>query len=274
VPGRVPSTGSVSPAALPERILPMERIQNFRDYGDYPAADGARVRRGVLWRSGQHARATPADLERVAGLGLATVIDLRGDSERQAYPCLRHGDFAADVLYAAGETAAARALAAHEEAAEAILTADDARRAMTSLYQGMAWRPVLVATYRLYFAALAEREGPSLLHCFAGKDRTGLAAALAHHVLGVHPDDAMSDYLLTNVALEAEMRRSGGRIAHQLVERMGEEAAWHLLSVRPEYLTGARQAIVARHGSLDAYLDEVLGVNPERREAIRGKLLV
>jgi protein-tyrosine phosphatase len=263
------------PVPLPpfERLVATEQIQNFRDYGGYPAAGGARVRQGLLWRSGQHTRATPGDLAKVAALGLATVVDLRGDSERASYPCRRPESFAAEVLFATGETASAQAAALHEEAAAAVGNADDASQAMVSLYQGMAWRPVLVGTYKLFFRALAEREGPSLLHCFAGKDRTGLGAALVHHVLGIHPDDATADYLLTNVMLEAEMERSGGRIAHRLVAQVGAEAALILLSVRPEYLETARRAIVDRHGSLDAYLAEVLEVTPERQAAIRNRLL-
>ena len=63
-----------------DRILPLEGIRNFRDYGGYAGAEGARVMRGMLWRSGHHCEATAADLEKVHALGLAAVIDLRGDS--------------------------------------------------------------------------------------------------------------------------------------------------------------------------------------------------
>ena len=87
------------------RILPLEGIRNFRDYGGYAGAGGATVKRRVLWRSGHHHPATAGDLEKVAALGLTTVIDLRGDSERALYPCARHPEFGAAVLYEPGETA-------------------------------------------------------------------------------------------------------------------------------------------------------------------------
>jgi hypothetical protein len=74
------------------RVIEFDGIYNFRDYGGYRARAGQLVR-GRLWRSGQHAGASPADLARVRDLGIATVIDLRGDSERAAFPCLRHDDF-------------------------------------------------------------------------------------------------------------------------------------------------------------------------------------
>ncbi|MET0179152.1 MAG: tyrosine-protein phosphatase [Novosphingobium sp.] len=259
----------------PDRILDLEGIHNFRDYGGYAAAGGTRVRRGLLWRSGQHCGATPADLDAVARLGLRTVIDLRGDGERARYPCLRPGDFAAEVLFAPGETARQRGAAVHEEAAGDVRTVADARAIMLRTYESLAWRPVLVATFRLYFAALAERDGASLLHCLAGKDRTGLAAALAHHVLGVHPDDAMADYMLTNVAGDPERRIAAlnTAISPARAAAMEPGALRTLLSVHPSYLDTALAAIRARDGSLDAYLEGTLGVTAERRAAVRARLL-
>ncbi|MFC4295559.1 tyrosine-protein phosphatase [Novosphingobium tardum] len=260
---------------MQHRVLPMTGIHNFRDYGNYPAADGARVKAGRLWRSGQHIDATAQDLERVSALGLSKVIDLRGDSEREKYPCARPEDFAAEVLFFAGETAGLGGQAVHEEAGAGIVTADDAHRAMVRLYQGMAWRPILVGTYRLYFDALAAGAEPSLLHCLAGKDRTGLAVALAHHVLGVHADDAMSDYLLTNEAGNIDARIEAGaktiRASHG--EAIEDDAVRTLMSVDPAFLEEGLGAIRERHGSLDAYLDEVLGVSPEKAAAIRANYL-
>lgn len=263
-------------AAAPfERVLHLQGIDNFRDYGGYPAGEGASVRRGMLWRSGQHADATAEDLARVAALGLATVIDLRGDVERARAPCVRPEGFAAEVLFAPGETSGLKGVAVHEESARQIETVTDAHEAMVRSYASMPWRPVLVGSYRLMLRALAEREGASLLHCFAGKDRTGIAAALVHHLLGVHPDDAMADYLLTNTASDIDRRvaTAARRIASMGADR-DLEVVRTLLSVQPEYLDSARAAIVERHGSIDTYLEEVLEVTPERRRALRDRLLV
>jgi protein-tyrosine phosphatase len=254
-----------------ERILPMEGIRNFRDYGGYAGAGGARVKRGVLWRSGHHHEATSADLERVAALGLASVIDLRGDSERALYPCARHPEFGAAVLYEPGETAGLLGAAAHEAAGQGVRTGAEARAAMVRLNQGMPWRPVLIATMKLYFAELAAGRGPSLLHCVAGKDRTGLAVYLAHHALGVHPDEAMADYLLTNTATDIARKMALGAetVRARYGPEMDDEAVLALMSVAPEYLSAALAAIRQRHGTLDAYLEEVLGVREGERAAIR-----
>ena len=257
------------------RILALEAIDNFRDYGGYAGANGAKVRSGVLWRSGHHGAASAADLAAVETLGIATVIDLRGDSERAANPCLRHPGFAGEVVFAPGETAGLKAAAAHEEAAGEVREFADAQRVMIRLYDGMPWRPVLVETLKLYFATLGTIGQPSLLHCFAGKDRTGLAADLLHHVLGVHRDEAMADYLLTNRAASIERRIATGTSAVKgMGPSMTDDAMRALLSVRPEYLESARSAIAARHGTVDAYLAEVLALDPAQVTAIRANHLV
>lgn len=255
----------------PQRVLSFTGIHNFRDYGGYAARDG-RLKRGVLWRSGQHTDATPDDLDAVHGLGIATVIDLRGDSERRKYPCQRHGAFDGVVLFHSGETAGLEGRAVHDESSAPLVTAADAHAAMVRLYETLAWRPVLVGTYRLYLDALAHRQGASLLHCLAGKDRTGLGAALVHVLLGVHHDDVMADYMLTNSAGNIEQRIEAGA-KHMRDRGMEEEAIRTLMSVHPEFLETALNAIVARHGSIESYADEILGVTPQLREKLRQALV-
>lgn len=260
----------VSDEVVGERILTLEGVNNFRDYGDYAVAGGGRVKRGALWRSGQHVMASDSDLDLIAALGLTTVTDLRGDSERQLNPCRRHASFAAQVLTCDGETAA---LASHIDAGAGVVTEADARGAMRRLYTEMPYRPNLVAVYRQHFAALAEG-GVSLIHCFAGKDRTGVAVALTHHVLGVHPDDAMADYLLTNQAMAGrEFRGITASDSSSKYAGMDEAASKALRGVSPEFLEAAFAAIHGSHGSLDAYLADVLGVDAAMQERIRGALI-
>ncbi|MDE2561645.1 MAG: tyrosine-protein phosphatase [Sphingomonadales bacterium] len=257
-----------------DRVIPMEGIHNFRDYGGY-AARGGILRRGTLWRSGHHSEATAADLDKVHALDIRTVIDLRGDSERAHNPCLRHEEFAGNVLYHPGETAGSGGEAAHEEAAREVRTADEAHAAMVRLYESMPWRPMLVGTYRLMFGALADREGASLLHCLAGKDRTGLGAGLLHHLLGVHPDDAMADYLLTNSAGNIEARIAAGarHVRAGFGQEMDEAAIRTLMSVHPAFLDTALDAIRQRHGSIDAYARDVLDVDDARLARIEARLV-
>ena len=260
---------------MENRVLPLSGIHNFRDYGGYQARGGT-LRAGRLWRSGHHFGATADDLEAVHGLGIAKVIDLRGDSERMSYPCLRHEQFAGQVVYHPGETASEHGGSAHGEAAEGIRTVDEARDSMVKLYARLPFRPVLVGTFRLYLQTLAEDAGPSLLHCFAGKDRTGVGAAIVHRLLGVHHDDVMADYLLTNTAGNSEARIAAAAVSVRASfgPQMTDEALRMILSVQPEFLESAFAAMEREHGTLEAYAEAVLGADAALVARMEQRLVV
>ncbi len=257
-----------------ERVKPLQGIHNFRDYGGYATRDGGRLTTGVLFRSGQHIGATADDLAAVAALDLRTVIDLRGNSERRNYPCARPEGFGAKVYFFDGETAG-RGGAPHVEAVREIAGAGDAHRAMVALYAFMPFRPNLIAVMRMYFDALAERDGAHLLHCLAGKDRTGLGAALLHSLMGVQHDDLMADYLLTNTAGNSEARIAAGAASIRASRgpQISDDAIRILMGVDERFLDAALSAIIAEYGSVEAYARDVLGVTLERRAQIAGRII-
>lgn len=249
------------------RVLPLEGIHNFRDYGGYPVAGGGRVKRGLLWRSGHHADAIESDLVSVDAISLAHVFDMRGNSERERNTCRRSTAFSAQVHFFDGETAS---LAPHLEAADGALDVESAHRAMERIYRELPNREPVLWILRRYFAALANGDGASLVHCYAGKDRTGMAVALLHHALGVHPDDAMDDFLATNRAHNNEARIASGYAAVKDKYRAADEATVRvLMGVDARYLFAMREAVEAEYGSLDVFLDQVLGVTPQVRDALR-----
>lgn len=253
-------------------FLPTEGIHNLRDYGGYSAADGARVKVGLLFRSGQHMDATDADLEALHALDIRTIIDLRGSSERANFPCRRHGDFDAHVIAYDGETSNSPP---HEGGGgRAEMTAEKARQRMISVYTRMPVNPAMIDMFTRYFEALASRDGGSLVHCFAGKDRTGIAASLLLHVLGVHHDDVVAEFLRTNDAPHRHVleRQSLPRMKAHYGE-IEPEAIRNLMGVRPEYIETYFNEVTRDHGSLDAYLAETLGVDEARKARLRDRLL-
>lgn len=252
------------------RALPLKKVHNFRDYGDYPLVGGGRLKRGLLFRSAQHAGATAEDLAAIGRLNLATVIDFRGDEERRRFPCPRPENFAADVLFHGGETGQ---LPPHLQAELAGLDAIGMRKVMAELYREFPFRRSLLGVMRIYFDALANREGPSLVHCLAGKDRTGMAVALFHALVGVHHDDIVEDYLLTNTVGDQEARIAAG--APSIRERYGdmtEGAMQVIMTVAPEYLENAFDAMRQRYGTAERFAEEVLGIDAQRRDALRARV--
>lgn len=229
------------------------------------------VKRGLLWRSGQHVDASDADLAAIAALDLRHVIDLRGDSERGNYPCRRPEGFDAEVIFYAGETAA---LAPHVEAAKnakgGTFDAATAHARMEKLYADLPHRQPLLSVLKNYFAVLARGEGASLVHCLAGKDRTGMAVALVHHVLGVSREDAMADFLLTNSVGNIEARiAAGGAAIREKWGDIDDATIRVLMGVDERYLTAFYRGVETEHGSLDDFLRDVLDVDDARADALR-----
>lgn len=266
------SPGVISNKARIEPFYVTQGIHNLRDYGGYAVAGGGRVKTGVLLRSGQHMEASDADLDLLHALDIRTVIDLRGTSERAGFPCRRHPSFTAQVLAYEGETSNAPP---HEGGGgRIVMTPEKARERMRAVYTRMPVNPAMIAMFTRYFKALDENEGGSLVHCFAGKDRTGIAASLLLHVLGVHHDDILGEFLLTNEAPTRHVleRQSLPRMeAHY--GAIEPEALHALMGVLPEYLDTYIAKVRADHGSLDAYLATSLGVDGARKERLRAKLV-
>ena len=257
----------------PPRVIPTTGIHNFRDYGGYPVIGGGHLVRGTLYRSGEHTHATDRDLALVNQLGLSAIFDLRGTAERQKAPCRRPEGFSAPVYFADGETTLAAA--PHLDAAVNAFDADTARRNMCERYASVPFRPLLVDVYRQYFRFLAQSSGPTLIYCTAGKDRTGVLVALFHNALGIHRTDIFNDYMLTNTAGDAQARV--GALKADLQRRFGaelsDEAVRVVTSVEPLFLEAAFEAIIARHGSVESYLEDVLSVTPAVRHALAARFV-
>ena len=253
-------------------FLPTEGIHNLRDYGGWAIPDGGRVKTGLLWRSGQHMEASDTDLETFQGLGVRTIIDLRGTTERAKFPCRRHADFDADILAHDGETSSSPP---HMGDGEPVaMTASRAYDRMVAVYIRMPVNPAMISMFTRYFEALDTREGGSLVHCFAGKDRTGIAASLLLHVLGAHRDDVIAEYLRTNDAPTKHIleRQSLPRM-REVYDGIEDGAVENLMNVQPAYIETYFNEVARDHGSIDTYLAQTLGVDEARKARLRAKFV-
>jgi len=250
-----------------------EAIHDFRDCGGYPAADGRAMRRGVLYRSAHYPQATDTDLAAMRKLGLAAIVDLRRPQEREMNPSPRWADFNTRVVTHPGrdDMVLPPHLAAFERAGE---SGAEARSAMTQIYRDMPLDPMFIELMREYFAVLAESGGSVLVHCAAGKDRTGVAVALTHHVLGVNEADMLANYLATNESVEARYADAGPM--RMFLAREGrtvsDDAIRTILGVEEGYLRAAFGTMEAEYGSRDGYLSDAVGVTPAQRAAIVDRL--
>lgn len=259
----------------PTRVLPLEGGCNFRDCGGYATCDGARVRWGRLYRSGLLHGLAHDSLATLGALGLRSVIDLRRNDERALHP---NPAFPSHVRRYEWDTGV-ESSPLGEYAFTGTDAANRARETMLRMYARMPYR--LQARFAGVFEALAQAgEGATIVHCTAGKDRTGVAVALVLAVLDVPRADIMADYALTNAAVDLraqlEQRRSNAAGLASSADRMRQlpaDALDAVLTAHPDYLAASLDAIAERHGSVHAYVREELGVSAGTLSQLRNSLL-
>jgi protein-tyrosine phosphatase len=254
------STGCASSPERGARFYELEGARNFRDFGGYVTEDGEQVLWGKLFRSNQPAGMTSADYSEVASLQLATVVDFRTAEEREAAQTEWQGNPAPQfVLLPMGSTEAFVELDAQVAAAIEAEDIDALRKAAVEVYRRM---PIEYAgELGVLLRSLASDQSlPIMMHCHAGKDRTGLSAALILSLLGVSRETIMADYLYSN-----------DRMLSDGVERTAiEKVYW---GVEEDWLRASFEGIEAHYGSLDRYFEVALGIDAATRARIRKNLV-
>jgi protein-tyrosine phosphatase len=269
-PGRhyvsVAPAGGGSGVVAAERLVPMEGTLNFRDLGGYPTATG-RTRWGRVFRSDALHRLTVEDVAMVQHLGLRVVYDLRHSVERDKAPSVLPASVRAEVLSIGGEATQ------NKEITERILDGeiegiDD--EFMAAVYVQMAERDA--ATFARLLTGLTDPDGlPALFHCTAGKDRTGVTAALLLSVLGVDDETVLDDFELTG-PFWTEPRIAGLRPRFE--ERGIDIERYRALFAAPRSAMAALLAwLHEHHGDAARYLVDAGGMEPEALDELR-RLLV
>src|ERR1700676_3714131 len=225
--------------AAPARHLNLAGASNFRDLGGYPGRDGRPVRWRQIFRSNHLGHLTEADIEVLRPLGLKSALDFRGTDERVAAIC----GLAEIAVHSLPIEPTVVATLRARLAGGAALSADDALDVMRQSYRH--YVRYNTARFRALFAHLLEERAPLVIHCTAGKDRTGFACALILHTLGV-PDPVISeDYLLTNHFYRRDPS-SGSDLPDDVKQVLG--------SVQASFLGAAFEAIDTDYGDLENYL--------------------
>lgn len=259
---------------IENRLVPLQGGRNFRDLGGYRAADGRQVRWKRLYRSGVLTYLTDGDCAYLATLGIRVVCDFRTPSER-AQASIRWDAGQTEQLHWEYDTQRFR-LSGLLQGAH--LCAQSMRRAMIGFYEFLPTHFAL--PYRAIFTRLAAGDLPLVISCSAGKDRTGLAAAMVLTALGVSWEDVLHDYCLTNQLIDLErafFTHPGASVGFDDTQgsfaKLTPEVRAPLLEASPAYLEAAFVSIEREYGSFTAYLETVLGVTDAQRELIRDHLL-
>lgn len=251
-------------------------IPNLRDLGGLPTRDGGTVRPRLIYRSDQLNPVHPDDLRKLSALGLKTVFDLRNADERKNRPDQLPPGVADIWLNVQGEADAAGSgrieqLMRSPSQANAQLGDGKAEQQFAQSYRDLVTQPSAVAAYGALFRALSERDTlPALFHSTTGKARAGWAAAALLALLGVPQEAIMQDFLRSNDAILPVYRR----LIDAFVAGGGERAiAESIFGVRPSYLESAFDEMRKRHGTIENYFADALGVDAARQAALRANLV-
>lgn len=244
-----------------ERRIDVAGTFNFRDVGHYETSDGRRTRPGVLYRSG-----AIHDLAVLGALGVRSVIDLRS---------------ASDVQRDAGPMGALREHAEVRRVARPLLPRqidgsppyewlNDRYGSGISAERYLAYIEVGADNVRAVFQHLAGPEAfPAVVHCTAGKDRTGVIVALVLDLLGVQRDTIVEDYAHSNAAIPDLLRHlAGDRVQ---VEELSESDLFRY-GAPAAVMDGFLDGLYSEHGSARAYLEQI-GVDRSVFAALEDALL-
>jgi protein-tyrosine phosphatase len=242
----------------PARHLNLAGASNFRDLGGYPARDGRIVRWRQIFRSNHLGHLTADDVEVLRGLGVKSAFDFRGTEERAAALCGVEEIVVHSLPIEPTVVAALRA----RLASGAPLSSAAALDVMRDSYRNYVRHNT--QNFRTLFAHLLEDRAPLVIHCTAGKDRTGFACALILHALGVADEVIAQDYLLTNRFYRRDPSASSD---------LPDDVRQVLGSVEASFLAAAFDAIRGDYGDLESYFSDGLGLGARERATLEARYL-
>lgn len=249
---------------MPDSILPnvlkLQGGSNFRDLGGYATGDGRTVRRGAVFRSAHLGGLTDQDRKALAGVGVRTIVDLRGVAEAAETPHLIEG-LACRVVGAHIEPGLGEKI--RNAVADGTANPYLMMQFLSDHYRDYPRR--CAPGFRTLFATLSDGEHrPLVFHCTAGKDRTGFASALLLTLLGVPWETVVDDYLRTNELWTGHVGR---------YPELDLDTRAAIVEARTPYLEAAFEVVRGDFGSPEAFAEKALGLDAAARERLKADLL-
>jgi protein-tyrosine phosphatase len=254
------------------RKLPFDNMHNFRELGGFKSAAGPCVKWGMIYRADKIAGLSDQDQLYLERLKLRKIIDFRSDEERSESPhsILATSNIVIEALPVTVDAAQIEKVTARLQQED--VTAEDMAQFLIEANREMIERFAPVYKQWLH-SLLDENSYPQVFHCTAGKDRTGLAAALLLRILGVSTDDVMDDYLATNTFTRERIERIVHHINEMTMHQVNEDVVRVLFKVQSRFLNEAYKSIDEHYGNFASFVEIGLGFGEAECGRLRELLL-
>ena len=245
-----------------QRHVVLKGAANFRDLGGYETTDGHHVKWGQIYRSADISKLTDSDLTVLKQKNISYDVDLRGHQEARQAPDRLNPGMDYILLPAGSDGINWMKTISH-------LKGRGGDSLMIAYYSNT---DSLALRYKPFFdKLLALPAGESLVfHCSAGKDRTGIGAALLLYALGVPYETIMNDYLASNYYRKDVNVKMMGQMTAMHID---PEVAKSMMGAKKEDLDATFNAITKRYGSVDVYLRTQIGLDDEKIALLKKKFL-
>ena len=258
---------------MENRIKKFESILNFRDFGGYETIDGGKIKSGKLFRSAHLHNTNDSDKARLRELEIGLIVDLRHAPERVRQPTnLADSHDPRRLAYADPEDGESRKVAPHEAFMQHELQSpEDARNYMLGSYKQRPHDEGFKQIFGDTLRHMAATGDPILVHCAAGKDRTGTLCAVIKSALGVDEKTLYEDFMLTMTAVDIDSFLAPA--AEMFTKRYGRaidpEAIRPMFGVEEAYLRNSLQAIE----DMPRYISDSLGITDKEKAALKAAYL-
>lgn len=241
-------------------------IQNFRDMGSVTTKDGRTVKQGLLFRSGHLANATADDIKMLQEAGVQLVFDFRDEEEATRYPSPQLANVVMERIPAITGNSAVKTGDLQQALQSGAL--DNLVNSLSQFYTSMIFSN---PSYKALLTHFVNGKAPILQHCTAGKDRTGIGAALMYLILGVSEATIIEEFLLTNKA-NSEKVPQWYEVVVKMVGDLPQLKM--LLGVSAEQMQAVFTAIQDKYGSYEAYFEQEYGITAADIERARAHYLI